>query len=125
MSCARRPTARSVLYSRDLLYLEHCVQASIFHRHWVTVPVPHQQGRQRVALLQRPMDVAAAVAAVRALVPPALSNLTCSRGAPGRPCQDQAVPTRLEPLQGSTQCTVHTSAGLTTAQCWDTGSSIF
>ena len=83
----------------------------------MTVPVPHQQGRQRAALLQRPMDVAAAVAAVRALVPPALSNLTCNRGAPGRHCQDQAVPTRLEPLQGSIQsvrcyiedCTIHTS----------------
>ena len=64
---------------------------SVLFRHWVTVPLPVQP---------RPVDLAAAVAAVKARVPPARASLTCNQGAPGRHCAGQPVPTRLEPLQG-------------------------
>ena len=64
---------------------------SVLFRHWVTVPLAVQAG---------PVDLAAAVAAVKARVPPARASLTCNQGAPGRHCAGQPVPTRLEPLQG-------------------------
>ena len=47
------------------------------------------------------MDIARAVATIKALVPPNLSNLTCSRGAPGRQCAGIGVPTTLEQVQGT------------------------
>ena len=47
------------------------------------------------------MDIARAVATIKALVPPNLSNLTCSRGAPGRQFAGIGVPTTLEQVQGT------------------------
>ena len=68
-------------------------QASVHHRHWMTVPVPVQQ---------QAVDLAVSVAAIRALVPGQLhlASLTCNRGAAGKHCAGQPVPTRLDPVHG-------------------------
>ena len=73
----------------------------MFHQHWVTVPVPEQQSsRGRTTIIQQSMDIAIALTAVMALVPPNLSNLTCNQGAPERQCAGLGVPTSLEQIQG-------------------------
>ena len=106
MSSAARPTGRSELNSTESSSINStqlnskppvnpCLspifQVSVLFRHWVTVPLALQPG---------PVDLAAAVAAVRARVPPARASLTCNQGAPGRHCAGQPVPTRLIAVQG-------------------------
>ena len=46
------------------------------------------------------MDLAAAVATVKALVPPNMSSLTCTRRVPELDCAAIGVPTSLEETQG-------------------------
>ena len=73
----------------------------MFHQYWVTVPIPYEQGSSRRAGQPRQsMDLAAAVATVKALVPPNMSSLTCTRRVPELDCAAIGVPTSLEETQG-------------------------
>lgn len=86
-----RQVASQPLMTIHQQFLSHPPQATHWHHHWQTVPIPDQR---------RPVFLPPLVRAGRAAVPPNHWTLTCSRGDPNRHCTDQGVPSHLVPTQG-------------------------
>ena len=73
----------------------------MFHQYWIAVPIPYKQGScGRAGQPRQSMDIAAAVATVKALVPPNMSSLACTHRVPELECAAIWVSTHLEETQG-------------------------
>ena len=73
----------------------------MFHKYWIAVPIPYKQGScGRAGQPSQSMNIAVAVATVKALVPPNMSSLACTRRVPELDCAAIGVPTHLEETQG-------------------------